>query len=412
MTMAYLMDWLQMFFRWFHVIAGIAWIGASFYFIWLDNNLEEPPQWKKDKGIKGDLWAIHGGGYYEVAKYQLGPEQSPTHLHWFKWEAYTTWLTGMALMILIYYVGAQAYLVDLTKFAFSTPQAVGISLASLALGMTVYEALLRTPLRRNGLAFGVVLAVLLTFYAWAMTSLFSGRGAYIQVGALIGTIMAANVLLGIMPAQRALVAAVEKGETPDPQPAIMAKLRSTHNNYLTLPVIFIMLSNHYPMTYGHEWNWAVLAAICVISAYARHFFNLRHQGKVQPAILGTSLAGLAVLAFVMTPNPSPSVDTAIQLSTAEADTIETEDAETANAELAELNHILEARCATCHAQQPTDSMFNSAPAGLIITDTQQALAMSNRVINSLRTGYMPLANRSGMTDDERAALIGWLEANK
>ncbi len=428
MTTAYLMDWLQMFFRWFHVIAGIAWIGASFYFIWLDNNLEEPPQWKKDKGIKGDLWAIHGGGYYEVAKYALGPEKSPSHLHWFKWEAYTTWLTGMVLMILIYYVGAQIYLVDATKFAFSTSQAVVLSLLSLAIGMGVYEGLVKTPLRHNGLAFGIVLAMLLTFFAWVMSVLFSGRGAYIQVGALIGTIMAANVLLGIMPAQRALVNAVEKGEAPDPEPAKLAKLRSTHNNYLTLPVIFIMLSNHYPMTYGHEWNWAVLAAIGCISAYARHFFNLRHQGKVQPMILATSLAALALLAFVMTPSRSPTIETAqasqsdMETKTAAQDSIahnqnSDQPIDMANADLnetqrARMDEILETRCATCHATQPTDSMFNSPPAGLILTDTSKALPLADRVLNTLRTGYMPLANRSGMTDEERANLIGWLEEKK
>ena len=428
MTTAYLMDWLQMFFRWFHVIAGIAWIGASFYFIWLDNNLEEPPQWKKDKGIKGDLWAIHGGGYYEVAKYALGPEKSPSHLHWFKWEAYTTWLTGMVLMILIYYVGAQIYLVDATKFAFSTSQAVVLSLLSLAIGMGVYEGLVKTPLRHNGLAFGIVLAMLLTFFAWVMSVLFSGRGAYIQVGALIGTIMAANVLLGIMPAQRALVNAVEKGEAPDPEPAKLAKLRSTHNNYLTLPVIFIMLSNHYPMTYGHEWNWAVLAAIGCISAYARHFFNLRHQGKVQPMILATSLAALALLAFVMTPSRSPTIETAqasqsdMETKTAAQDSIahnqnSDQPIDMANADLnetqrARMDEILETRCATCHATQPTDSMFNSPPAGLILTDTSKALPLADRVLNTLRSGYMPLANRSGMTDEERASLIGWLEEKK
>ena len=432
MTLAYFMDWLQMFFRWFHVIAGIAWIGASFYFIWLDNNLEEPPQWKKDKGIKGDLWAIHGGGYYEVAKYALGPEESPKHLHWFKWEAYTTWLTGMALMILIYYVGAQIYLIDATKFAFSTGQAIVLSLFSLAAGMAVYEGLLRTPLRHNGLGFGLVLAVLLTFFAWVMSVLFSGRGAYIQVGAMIGTIMAANVLLGIMPAQRALVNAVENDEEPDPEPAKLAKLRSTHNNYLTLPVIFIMLSNHYPMTYGHEWNWAVLAAIGCISAYARHFFNLRHQGKVQPMILATSLLALGVLAWLMTPSPRPVVksasapveQTADQTTTAEApaeqdagtsdtsDSIVVASAEPNESRRAHMDEILQTRCATCHAQQPSDSMFTSPPAGLILNDTTKALPLADRVLNTLRTGYMPLANRSGMTDEERADLIAWLEANK
>lgn len=400
MTMAYLMDWLQLFFRWFHVIAGIAWIGASFYFIWLDNNLREPPQWKKDKGIKGDLWAVHGGGYYEVAKYQLGPEEQPETLHWFKWEAYTTWLTGMVLMVLIYYVGAQAYLIDTSKFAFTTPQAVVLSIASLLVGLAVYEALLRSPLRRNGMAFGIVLFLILTFYAWLMTSVFSGRGAYIQVGALIGTIMAGNVFLGIMPAQRKLVAAVQAGEIPDPAPALLAKLRSTHNNYLTLPVIFIMLSNHYPMTYGHEWNWAVLAAIGAISAYARHFFNLKHQGKVQPAILVIALVALAGLAFLMAP---PSAQTAVSEERSSA---------MAAVSTAQIDDILQARCATCHATNPSSTMFNAAPAGLLYERSEQLLATADRAVISMRSGYMPLGNMTGMTDEERALLIDWVAARR
>ncbi|MFC3851242.1 urate hydroxylase PuuD [Salinispirillum marinum] len=400
MTMAYLMDWLQLFFRWFHVIAGIAWIGASFYFIWLDNNLREPPQWKKDKGIKGDLWAIHGGGYYEVAKYQLGPEEQPETLHWFKWEAYTTWLTGMVLMVLIYYVGAQAYLVDASKFAFTTPQAVMLSVASLLVGLAIYEALLRSRLRRNGMAFGIVLFLILTFYAWLMTSVFSGRGAYIQVGALIGTIMAGNVFLGIMPAQRKLVAAVQAGETPDPAPALMAKLRSTHNNYLTLPIIFIMLSNHYPMTYGHELNWLVLAAIGAISAYARHFFNLKHQGKVQPAILVIALVALAGLAFLMAP---PSAQTAVSEERSNA---------MANVSTAQIDDILQARCATCHATNPSSTMFSAAPAGLNFEHSDQLLVAADRAVTSMRSGYMPLGNMTGMTDEERALLIDWVAAQR
>lgn len=401
MTMAYLMDWLQLFFRWFHVIAGIAWIGASFYFIWLDNSLREPPQWKKDKGIKGDLWAVHGGGYYEVAKYHLGPEEQPETLHWFKWEAYTTWLTGMVLMVLIYYVGAQAYLVDASKFAFTTPQAVMISVVALAMGLAVYEGLLRTPLRRNGMAFGLVLFLILTAFAWVMTSLFSGRGAYMQVGALIGTIMAANVFLGIIPAQRKMVAAVQAGETPDPAPALMAKLRSTHNNYLTLPIIFIMLSNHYPMTYGHEWNWAVLAAICAISAYARHYFNLKHQGKVQPAILVIALVALAGLAFLMAP-PSATQTTVSDERAAELSAIS----------VGEINGILEVHCAGCHAASPSSPMFSSPPAGLVFENTDHLMAMTDRVVTSMRSGYMPLGNMTGLSGEERALVIEWITAQR
>ena len=258
---AYLFDWLNLFFRWFHVIAGVAWIGASFYFVWLDLSLREPPQWKKEKGIKGDLWAIHGGGIYEVAKYTLEPEAMPKKLHWFKWEAYTTWLTGFVLLSVMYYWGADQYLIDPSKMALTQWQAIGISMAFLAGGFIVYELLVKSPLKASPKLFGALLFAILTASAWALGEIFSDRAAYLHVGALIGSIMAGNVFFGIMPAQRELVRAIEAGEQPNPEPAAFAKLRSTHNNYLTLPLLFIMISNHYPMTYGHEQAWLVLALI-------------------------------------------------------------------------------------------------------------------------------------------------------
>lgn len=391
MTTAYLLSWLELFFRWFHVIAGIAWIGASFYFVWLDNSLEEPPAEKKARGVKGDLWAIHGGGIYEVAKYRLAPPAMPRHLHWFKWEAYTTWLTGMVMMVLVYYIGAQAYLIDPLKYAFSSHQAIGISLAGLVMGFMVYEGLLRTRLKNNGLAFGLVLFLLLVAYTWLMTQLFSGRGAYIQVGALIGTIMAGNVLLGIMPSQRELVRAIEAGEEPDPRPAQLAKLRSTHNNYFTLPLIFIMLSNHYPMTYGHPHNWLVLAAIGGISAFARHFFNLRHQGHFRPWILVVAALGLLALAAWMAPKPVQR------------------DASAPIASETRINQLMELRCATCHARNPSDELFSDPPGGLLFVTAEDAQRHRDRVISSMQTGYMPLANRSGMSDEERWEVIHWLQ---
>ena len=302
---AYLAEWLSLIIRWFHVIAGVAWIGASFYFIWLDNNLREPPEWKKQKGIKGDLWAIHGGGFYEVAKYQVGPEKMPTELHWFKWEAYSTLMSGLALLFAVYYFGNPGYLIDPGKLELSTFGAIAIGMGTLLGVMAIYEALIRSPLAKHGLAFGVVLFLILVAVAWGMFQVFAGRGAFIHVGAVIGTIMVANVFLGIVPAQRALVNAVEKGETPDDHVVMLAQramLRSRHNNYLTLPVIFIMISNHYPMFYGHEYGWAILAAIGAITAYARHFFNLRHKQINKPSIL--VISALATLALIWAMAPS------------------------------------------------------------------------------------------------------------
>jgi uncharacterized membrane protein len=387
---AYFLEWLNMFFRWFHVIAGVAWIGASFYFVWLDNSLENPPQWKKDKGIGGDLWAIHGGGFYEVAKYKLGPEKMPENLHWFKWEAYTTWLTGMVMLWIVYYIGAESYLIDSTRMDFTQGQAIAAGMGFIIAGVAVYEAMVRSPLRRNGTAFSLILFGFLIFMSWLSFQLFSARGAYIHVGAVLGTIMAGNVFLGIMPAQRALVEAVQRGESPDPKYGAFAKLRSTHNNYFTLPLIFIMISNHYPMTYGHEQGWLVLVAIGVISAYARHFFNLKNQGISKPSILVISALMLAALAAAMVPAK-------IEVKKGEAVLTDTQ-----------AMVIVGQRCTSCHAVSPTNAGFASAPAGIVLESAEQALAMKDKMIPALQTGYMPLGNLTKMTAQERLQLMVWL----
>ena len=387
---AYFYEWLNLFFRWFHVIAGVAWIGASFYFVWLDNSLEEPPQWKKDKGIGGDLWAIHGGGFYEVAKYKLGPEAMPTNLHWFKWEAYTTWLTGMVMLWVVYYVGAESFLIDSSRMELTQGEAIAAGLGFITAGVAIYELMVRSPLRHNGKLFGVILFAILVFASWAANQIFSARGAYIHVGAIIGTIMAGNVFLGIMPAQRALVEAVQRGEAPDPKYGAFAKLRSTHNNYFTLPLIFIMISNHYPMTYSHEYGWLVLAAIGFISAFARHFFNLRHRGEFKPVILLIAALMLISLATVMAPKK-------IEAKAGEA--ILTD---------AQAMVIVEQRCSSCHAQQPTNAGFASAPAGIVLETAEQVRAVKDKTIPALQTGYMPLGNLTQMKEEERQALLLWL----
>jgi uncharacterized membrane protein len=387
---AYFLEWLNMFFRWFHVIAGVAWIGASFYFVWLDNSLENPPQWKKDKGIGGDLWAIHGGGFYEVAKYKLGPEKMPENLHWFKWEAYTTWLTGMVMLWIVYYIGAESFLIDSSRMDFSQGEAIAAGMGFIAAGVAVYEAMVRSPLRHNGKVFGLILFVFLIFMSWFAFQIFSARGAYIHVGAILGTIMVGNVFFGIMPAQRALVDAVQRGESPDPKYGAFAKLRSTHNNYFTLPVIFIMISNHYPMTYGHEFGWLVLVAIGFISAYARHFFNLKNQGVSKPSILVISAIMLAALAAAMVPAKIEAEKGEAVLNDAQAIT------------------IIEQRCVSCHAVSPSNEGFASAPAGIVLETATQAFTVKDKMIPALQTGYMPLGNLTGMTDKERQQLLVWL----
>lgn len=413
---SYLFEWLSLFFRWFHVIAGVAWIGASFYFIWLDNSLEEPPQWKKDKGIKGDLWAIHGGGFYEVAKYQLGPQAMPKHLHWFKWEAYTTWLTGAILLWIVYYLGADRYLIDPSRYAWSTTQAIGLGIGFICFGFIFYEIVLRTPLKENGKAFGALLYIFMVIMTWIACHIFSPRGAFIHVGALIGTIMAGNVLLGIMPAQRGLVAAVIRGESPDPRLGEFAKLRSTHNNYFTLPLIFIMISNHYPITYTHEYNWLVLSAIGFITAFARHFFNLRHRGIFKPAILVIAFMLFIGLIVIMAP-PVPSVnqtkdgaevDRKVAVNDHSLEGVTEVDAVNLITEQQALR-IVQTRCAGCHAQQPNFGGFMAAPAGIKLETVDQIVAQKAQVIQVTQSQYMPLGNMTQMTHLERNALIAWLE---
>jgi uncharacterized membrane protein len=393
---AYLLEWANLFFRWFHVITGIAWIGASFYFVWLDNSLENPPQWKKDKGIGGDLWAIHGGGFYEVAKYKLGPEKMPENLHWFKWEAYTTWLTGMTMLWIVYYIGAESFLIDNTRLEMTQWQAIGLGMGFIAVGFAVYEILVKTPLRHNGKAFGLVLFSFLVFMTWFATEVFSPRGAFIHVGALIGTIMAGNVFFGIMPSQRALVEAVQRGEAPDPKYGAFAKLRSTHNNYFTLPLLFIMISNHYPMTYSHELNWLVLSAMCFILAFARHFFNLRHRGEFKPSILVIAAIMMAGVAVWIAPKPV-EVDETVAASLADG-TFSDEDGMA----------IMEARCASCHAAAPTNPAFVSAPSGVLLETQAQVDVMKPKLIEVIQSNYMPLGNMTQMTDEERQQVIVWL----
>lgn len=390
-------DWVSLLLRWFHVIAGIAWIGASFYFIWLDNHLTDPPQWKKDKGIGGDLWAIHGGGFYEVAKYKVGPTEMPKELHWFKWEAYTTWITGMLLLTWVYYFGAQAYLIDPEVRELSTGMAIGLGLLYTAVGWLIYEGLCRTPLVEHK-AFGAVLFILGTGMAWLMTETFSGRGAYIHMGALIGTIMAANVFVKIIPGQKKMVAAVARGEQPDSKPGLVGKQRSVHNNYLTLPVIFIMISNHYPMTYQHSLNWLILMALILITVIVRHYFNLAHRGVRKPLILVVaSLAFVAVAGALSWPS-QPTID-----SSAGSEAPVLSDAEG-------LSLVME-KCATCHSRDPSDPMFPTAPAGVVFSNLEDIERWANRIhARTVVSKDMPFMNRTNMTDEQRQALGDWLNS--
>lgn len=440
---AYLLDWVALFFRWFHVIAGVAWIGASFYFVWLDMSLRKPPQWKADKGISGDLWAVHGGGFYEIAKYKLEPEEMPKTLHWFKWEAYTTWLTGMAMLAIVYYFNATAYLIDPSKVAFgSSIGAISTSLLFLFGSYFLYEVIVRSRLGKNSLIFSSIIFILLVIACWGSYQLFSDRASFIHIGAILGTVMAGNVFFGIMPAQRALVDCVRRGVKPGKEVAdlaLQAKNRSLMNNYFTLPLIFTMISNHYPMMYSHAHGWLVLVFVGIITATVRHYFNQKHLGHHKPKFLWIPALATVLLIIWMRPapvEPLPAASTSVSTANATPDTTsdttppvtagsadnsemsaatETGAANeaatevvpvTASADDAIMN-IVHTRCTTCHAAQPTQQGFAAPPAGIILQTPTDMKIHQDKIVTAVQTGYMPLGNLTQLTDAERQQLVAY-----
>lgn len=440
---AYLLDWVALFFRWFHVIAGVAWIGASFYFVWLDMSLRKPPQWKADKGISGDLWAVHGGGFYEIAKYKLEPEEMPKTLHWFKWEAYTTWLTGMAMLAIVYYFNATAYLIDPSKVAFgSSIGAISTSLLFLFGSYFLYEVIVRSRLGKNSLIFSSIIFILLVIACWGSYQLFSDRASFIHIGAILGTVMAGNVFFGIMPAQRALVDCVRRGVKPGKEVAdlaLQAKNRSLMNNYFTLPLIFTMISNHYPMMYSHAHGWLVLVFVGIITATVRHYFNQKHLGHHKPKFLWIPALATVLLIIWMRPapvEPLPAASASVSTANATPDTTsdttppvtagsadnsemsaatETGAANEAATEVVPVTasaddaimDIVHTRCTTCHAAQPTQQGFAAPPSGIILQTSADMKIHQDKIVTAVQTGYMPLGNLTQLTDAERQQLVAY-----
>jgi len=381
----YANEWLDLLVRWLHVVAAIAWIGSSFYFIALDNHLRPPKdEADADAGVGGESWEIHGGGFYQVQKYTLAPKTLPEPLHWFKWEAYTTWLSGFALLIVLYYVNADTYLIDKSVADLEPWEAIAISVGLLVAAWLMYDGLCRVI--PNDLIIGAALLVLVTLAAWGVSHLFSGRAEYIQIGAMLGTIMAANVFFVIIPAHWDLIRAKEAGREPNAAAALEAKRRSVHNNYLTLPVVFTMISNHFPITYGHSYSWLILVCLLVIGAWVRHFFNVRHTGRTAWWVPVTAAAGIAAVAVAIRPGGSTG-GTAVPFTRAQA--------------------IVQERCVPCHSAHPTK--VNSAPMGLVF-DTPRQIASQARLIEqvAVNTKVMPLGNQTGMTQAERDTLGAWI----
>jgi uncharacterized membrane protein len=394
----YLTEWLSILMRWLHLIAGIAWVGASLHFIWLDNSLEEPEDEDKESGVKGSLWSIHGGGIYNFRKYELAPPVWPRLLHWSKWEAYSTWITGTLLMIAVYYFQATTYLVGPGKWLQDPSAAVLGSVVFISSGVFIYEGLIRSPLRHYSRLFALILIVFVALQCWLSTKLFSDRASFLHVGALLGTIMAGNVFLGIIPTQKRFVDAVQNGREPDARGAALAKQRSTHNNYFTLPVLFCMVSNHAPFIYSHPHNWLILISILAIVAYARHFFNLRHRGIIDYRILIFSIAaflGLATWLAYEQFKPFEESPREIVFSNP--------------VDVTEVHRILKVHCQVCHAAEPTHPGFVAPPAGVLMDDPAIYRKSASQILTAISTGYMPLGNVTGMTQIEREQVIYWLE---
>ena len=385
----YALDWVNLLLRWVHVIVAIAWIGASFYFVWLDNSLVKPQA--NDliaKGVSGELWAVHGGGFYNPQKYMSPPSQMPEHLHWFYWESYSTWLTGFALFMVLYLFNASTFLIDRNVYDMTPMVAVTVALAFLVVGWLVYDTICRAlgKAEDGDLKVSILVLLYVALATWLACHLFSGRAAFLLIGAMIATIMSANVFFWIIPGQRKVMAQLKDGQTPDPVHGLRAKQRSVHNTYFTLPVLFTMISNHYSMTYLHPNNWAVLLLIMLASVLIRQFFILKHKGVWNWWYPAAGVALLLVVAVWIAPPPRSASATATAVV------------------LADVRPIIERRCVMCHNAQLANKNIRLDSADAIRTNAP--LVYQQAVL--ART--MPLNNATGMLDDERAALARWINA--
>ena len=380
---AYILEWVNLALRWAHVIVGIAWIGASLYFIWLDDHLEP----SRDPRIAGELWAVHGGGFYRAEKFKLAPAHMPATLHWFKWEAYWTWITGMALLALMYYAAAELYLIDPQVMALSRAWAIGIGLAFIVGGYTVYEGVCRSPLGKNEFLLSLVLLVLLALAAWGLTRIFGGRGAFLHYGALLGTIMVANVAHIIIPGQRRMVEAMKAGRAPDPRDGLMGKQRSVHNTYFTLPVVFTMVSSHYATVFGHRWAWLALVALTIAGALVRVWFVLRHKGRAPAWVWIAGAVFFIAAAFLLIPRAQGPAGTV---------------------SFSEVQGVIGIRCLSCHAEKPSFQGLPEAPKGVKLDTPGRVRAQALQIHRqTVLSRAMPPGNLTGMTEEERSLLDRW-----
>ena len=392
---AFAADWLNLLVRWSHLVAGIAWIGTSFYFIALDLSLRRDDD--APAGVTGTAWEVHGGGFYRMEKYAVAPPSLPAHLTWFRWEAYLTWVTGFALLVVQFYLDAPTWLVDDAVMPLAAWQAIAISIASLAAGWFAYDVICRSGVGTHAVALACVVFAMIVLATWGYTQVFSARAALVHAGALVGTVMAFNVFAVIVPNQKKVVAVLLAGEAPDPRLGAVAKQRSLHNTYLTLPVLLLMVSGHYPMLTGHPHAWLLVALIIVGGGCARHFL-VHHE-------VGTPFAAIAWTLPVMT------VALALAVSLTAPASRDSSAARPQSVSDVEVLRITDAHCASCHAQQPTHPAFKTAPKNLVLETTADLRRYADLIdLHAVRTRTMPLGNETGMTDAERSRLGAWLAA--
>lgn len=386
---AHVLDWLHLVIRWAHVVFGIAWIGASFYFIFLENSLNRTENLRDE--LAGNLWAIHGGGFYYIEKYKVAPGEIPKTLHWFKYEAYFTWLTGFILLLLVYYFNAKAYMLDPAVSNISAGTSVAIGIGTLIIGWFIYDFLCRTSLLQKKKTFALIGFAIITLIGYILTHLLSGRAAFMHVGALIGTIMVGNVFFTIIPSQKAMVRAAKKGLPLNPELGKYAGLRSLHNNYMTLPVIYVMISNHFPATFGSSFNWIVLAVLTLASVAVRHFINLHEQGRHAKWMI--PFAAIALISLVIVTSPSK-----VKISSNEP------------VSFSEIQPIIQKRCVSCHSSSPTDDIQKVSPNGIMFDTGEEIHKMAERImVRAVQTKTMPQANKTEMTEQERELIGRWIQ---
>jgi uncharacterized membrane protein len=390
--LSHLQDWLALTLRWFHLIAGISWIGSSFYFMWLDSSLAAPEAPKP--GVEGELWMVHSGGFYQVEKRKITPEQMPKTLHWFKWEAALTWMSGIVLLSVLYYMTGGVYLLDSRVSSITEGAASALGIGLLVVSWLAYDALWASPLgkKQPGLSTTICYAALIGI-VYGLCHVLSGRAAFIHVGAMFGSIMVLNVWVRILPAQQRMIDATKEGRTPDYTLGQAAKRRSVHNSYMTFPVLFIMLSNHYPMTYAGAYNWLILLSLIVVGAAVRHAM-IAKNGSGRWA-LAPAICLFTALVVLTAPFPSATYVTY---------------ADGPKVTFAQAHAVIQARCLACHSASPTDDVFKAAPNGIMFDSSERIKELADRIrFRAVESKTMPLANKTGMTEEERVTLGRWID---